>query len=205
MSQTITVARRANSTSQGRQGAGRQHRLSALPEDGQRPALRDRPQFDGIFVLRTNTNPLEAMLCYKQFWTVEQTFRTAKHLLSTRPIFHKLDETIRGSPLSGTTITKTKCCFAMLQAWAQTSSTSFSSDRGSALGIGPFDDIAGERARLGEDVRCSIRDRRIASILSKAASGDSALPIAGSAAASIRSVRCSKTRPFETLAFCRFL
>jgi hypothetical protein len=27
---------------------------------------------------------------------VEQTFRTAKHLLSTRLIFHKLDETIRG-------------------------------------------------------------------------------------------------------------
>jgi hypothetical protein len=49
-------------------------------------------------VLRTNTdlNPLEAMLCYKQLWTVEQTFRTAKHLFSTRPIFHKLDETIRG-------------------------------------------------------------------------------------------------------------
>jgi len=30
-------------------------------------------------VLRTDTdlNPLEAMLCYKQLWTVEQTFRTA--------------------------------------------------------------------------------------------------------------------------------
>jgi hypothetical protein len=27
---------------------------------------------------------------------VEQTFRTAKHLLASRPIFHKLDETIRG-------------------------------------------------------------------------------------------------------------
>jgi len=55
-------------------------------------------KFDGIFVLRTNTdlNPLEAMLCYKQLWTVEQAFRTAKHLLATRPIFHKLDETIRG-------------------------------------------------------------------------------------------------------------
>jgi len=55
-------------------------------------------KFDGIFVLRTNTDldPLAAMLCYKQLWTVEQTFRTAKHLLSTRPIFHKLDETIRG-------------------------------------------------------------------------------------------------------------
>ena len=26
----------------------------------------------------------------------KQTFRTAKHLLATRPIFHKLDETIRG-------------------------------------------------------------------------------------------------------------
>ena len=31
-----------------------------------------------------------------QLWTVQQTFRTAKHLLQTRPIFHKLDETIRG-------------------------------------------------------------------------------------------------------------
>jgi hypothetical protein len=35
----------------------------------------------------------------KQLWTEEQTFRTAKHLLSTRPIFHKLDETIRGHVL----------------------------------------------------------------------------------------------------------
>ena len=57
--------------------------------------IEEEKKFDGIFVLRTNTdlNPLEAML---QLWTVEQTFRTAKHLLSTRPIFHKLDETIRG-------------------------------------------------------------------------------------------------------------
>ena len=55
-------------------------------------------RFDGIFVLRTNTDldPLQAMLRYKQLWAVEQTFRTAKHLLATRPIFHKLDETIRG-------------------------------------------------------------------------------------------------------------
>ena len=49
-------------------------------------------------MLRTNTDldPLAAMLRYKQLWTVEATFRTAKHLLATRPIFHKLDETIRG-------------------------------------------------------------------------------------------------------------
>ena len=60
--------------------------------------VKEEKKFDGVFVLRTNTdlNPLEAMLCYKQLWTVEQTFRTAKHLLSTRPIFHKLDETISG-------------------------------------------------------------------------------------------------------------
>jgi Transposase DDE domain len=60
--------------------------------------IEEEKKFDGVFVLRTNTdlNPLEAMLCYKQLWMVEQTFRTAKHLLSTRPIFHKLDETIRG-------------------------------------------------------------------------------------------------------------
>jgi hypothetical protein len=60
--------------------------------------IEEEKKFDGIFVLRTNTdlNPLEAMLCYKNLWTVEQTFRTAKHLLATRPIFHKLDETIRG-------------------------------------------------------------------------------------------------------------
>jgi Transposase DDE domain len=60
--------------------------------------VEEEKKFDGIFVLRTNTdlNPLEAMLCYKQLWMVERTFRTAKHLLSTRPIFHKLDETIRG-------------------------------------------------------------------------------------------------------------
>ena len=55
-------------------------------------------KFDGVFVLRTNTDldPLAAMLRYKQLWTAEAAFRTAKHLLATRPIFHKLDETIRG-------------------------------------------------------------------------------------------------------------
>ena len=52
-------------------------------------------RFDGIFVLRTNTDlsALAATLRYRQLWTVDQTFRTAKHLLATRPIFHKLDET----------------------------------------------------------------------------------------------------------------
>ncbi len=55
-------------------------------------------KFDGIFVLRTNTalDPIQAMLRYKQLWTVEQVFRTTKDILGTRPIYHKRDETIRG-------------------------------------------------------------------------------------------------------------
>ena len=63
-----------------------------------RAKAEEDASFDGVFVLRTNTDldPLDAMLRYKQLWTVEATFRTAKHLLATRPIFHKLDETIRG-------------------------------------------------------------------------------------------------------------
>jgi hypothetical protein len=63
-----------------------------------RARVEQDARFDGLFVLRTNTDldPLAAMLRYKQLWTVEATFRTAKHLLATRPIFHKLDATIRG-------------------------------------------------------------------------------------------------------------
>lgn len=63
-----------------------------------RARVEDDARFDGIFVLRTNTDldPLRAMLRYKHLWAVEHTFRTAKHLIATRPIFHKLDETIRG-------------------------------------------------------------------------------------------------------------
>ena len=63
-----------------------------------RDKVEEDKRFDGIFVLRTNTDlaPLDAMLCYKQLTMVEQAFRTTKSLFETRPIFHKLDETIRG-------------------------------------------------------------------------------------------------------------
>jgi hypothetical protein len=55
-------------------------------------------RFDGVFVLDTNAglDPLQTMLRYKQLWTVEAAFRTAKHLFASRPIYHKLDATIRG-------------------------------------------------------------------------------------------------------------
>ena len=59
---------------------------------------RDEARFDGMWVLRTNTEltAVEIALRYKQLWMVEQIFRTAKSLLDTRPIFHKTDATICG-------------------------------------------------------------------------------------------------------------
>ena len=72
------------------------------PEGGgfaiDRERIEEDQKFDGVFVLQTNAHlsALEAMLVYKQLWTVERTFRTTKSLLETRPIYHKLDETIRG-------------------------------------------------------------------------------------------------------------
>jgi len=77
-------------------------RFLATPDDDHfvidRAKAEEDAKFDGIFVLRTNTNlsPLDAMLCYKRLWMVERAFRTSKSLFATRPIFHKLDETIRG-------------------------------------------------------------------------------------------------------------
>jgi Transposase DDE domain len=55
-------------------------------------------RFDGLFVLRTNTrlSPLQVVLRYRNLLTVEDSFRTAKALLATRPIFHKTDAAIRG-------------------------------------------------------------------------------------------------------------
>ena len=49
-------------------------------------------------ITRSNAGllPPEAMLCHKNLWMVERAFRTSKSLFATRPIFHKLDETIRG-------------------------------------------------------------------------------------------------------------
>ena len=77
-------------------------RFLATPDDDHfvidRAKAEEDAKFDGIFVLRTNTDlsPLDAMLCYKRLWMVERAFRTSKSLFETRPIYHKLDETIRG-------------------------------------------------------------------------------------------------------------
>jgi hypothetical protein len=77
-------------------------RFLTNPDDGHfaidRAKAEEDARFDGVFVLRTNArlSPLEAMIVYKRLWTVERAFRTSKSLFATRPIYHKLDETIRG-------------------------------------------------------------------------------------------------------------
>ena len=68
----------------------------AFSVDEDRIAAEER--YDGKWVLRTNTTLPAATVAqtYKQLWMVEEMFRSMKSLLSTRPIWHKCDETIRG-------------------------------------------------------------------------------------------------------------
>ena len=63
-----------------------------------REALAAAPKYDGIWVVRTNTelDAEDVAQRYKQLWMVERTFRTAKSLLDTRPVFHQTDAAIRG-------------------------------------------------------------------------------------------------------------
>jgi transposase len=60
--------------------------------------IQQEALYDGQWVLVTNTNlpAREVALKYKQLWMVEDVFRSMKSLLSTRPIWHKCDETIIG-------------------------------------------------------------------------------------------------------------
>lgn len=55
-------------------------------------------RFDGIWVLRTNTDYPTATVAlqYKRLCMVEDMIRTTKSIMETRPIYHKSDETIRG-------------------------------------------------------------------------------------------------------------
>jgi transposase len=60
--------------------------------------IEKEARYDGTWVLRTNTSipTKDVALTYKRLWTVEEMFRSMKSLLTTRPIWHKCDETIRG-------------------------------------------------------------------------------------------------------------
>ena len=60
--------------------------------------VADEQQYDGRWVLRTNTklSAEEVALKYKQLWQVESIFRSMKSMVRTRPVYHTCDETIRG-------------------------------------------------------------------------------------------------------------
>ena len=60
--------------------------------------LQSEARYDGLWVLRTNTALTTATVAlrYKELWRVERLIRDTKTLVRTRPIYHKLDETIRG-------------------------------------------------------------------------------------------------------------
>ena len=60
--------------------------------------VKAEARYDGLWVLRTNTDLETETVAhvYKNLWTVEALFRTAKSILETRPVYHKCDETIRG-------------------------------------------------------------------------------------------------------------
>lgn len=60
--------------------------------------VKAEARYDGLWVLATNMDlpAREVALKYKQLWMVEDAFRSMKSLLSTRPIWHKCDETIIG-------------------------------------------------------------------------------------------------------------
>ena len=63
-----------------------------------REKIEEEARFDGKWVLTTNTKlrANEVALKYKELWMVENTFRSMKSLLETRPVYHRQDETIRG-------------------------------------------------------------------------------------------------------------
>jgi len=60
--------------------------------------VRREARLDGKWVLQTDTDMTaeEVALKYKELWMVEAVFRSIKWVLRTRPIYHKVDETIRG-------------------------------------------------------------------------------------------------------------
>lgn len=60
--------------------------------------VEEEARYDGKWVLRTNTDLSSAEVAkqYKHLLTVERFFRSAKSLLTTRPIFHKTDLAITG-------------------------------------------------------------------------------------------------------------
>lgn len=60
--------------------------------------VKEEERYDGKWVLTTNLDMPADMVAlkYKELWMVEHVFRDVKSILETRPVYHKVDETIRG-------------------------------------------------------------------------------------------------------------
>jgi len=60
--------------------------------------IEEEKRFDGKWVLTTNSTltTADVAIQYKELWQVEQVFGDMKSILDTRPVYHQLDETIKG-------------------------------------------------------------------------------------------------------------
>jgi len=60
--------------------------------------IQEEARYDGKWILQTNTDlpAAEVALKYKELWQVERVFRDVKSILETRPVYHQVDENIRG-------------------------------------------------------------------------------------------------------------
>ena len=90
--------KRGEKTLVGNKGYRKYLKLSGTRFQIDEEKIKAEARFDGKWVLTTNTalSSRDVALQYKQLWMVEQIFRSLKTILSTRPIYHKCDETIRG-------------------------------------------------------------------------------------------------------------
>ncbi len=60
--------------------------------------VRDEARLDGKYLVRTSDEglaPEDVALGYKQLIEVEDAFRTLKHTLDLRPVYHRVEERIR--------------------------------------------------------------------------------------------------------------
>lgn len=90
--------RRSEKSLVGNKGYRKYLRLAGTRFQIDEDKIKEESRYDGKWVLTTNTelSSREVALQYKQLWMVEQIFRSMKTIISTRPIYHKCDETIRG-------------------------------------------------------------------------------------------------------------
>lgn len=67
-----------------------------------RGKVREEEHLDGKYLLRTSDDTLsveDVVLGYRQLMDIERAFRTLKHTLDLRPVYHRIDDRIRAHVL----------------------------------------------------------------------------------------------------------